>query len=216
VEYPLKHCSPLVFSHSGELFAAVEDGSLSITVMCLHSGDVKCKLSGHGGPITGISWSDGDRTLCSVATDGACLFWDTYNHLRLQSMDHIDKLQQWCGVAAMPALGQATARGATGLVQVIQDGRASSQIAVPAGVNLGLALLGAGRVLVVGSAMGKLLCYPWSSTVPGKERVRQQLRTAAHSAAVMRIYPAANEALLVSAAADGTVIVWDMQVCFST
>lgn len=215
VEYQIKRCSPIVFSRSGDRFATVEGGTFSITIMCLHSGVVKCKLSGHGGPITGLSWSDGDRTLSSVSTDGACLFWDCATYQRLQQIEYINKLQQWSAVAAMPVLGQAAARSATGLVHQVQDGDVSCEIAVPPGTNLGLALLAAGKVLVTGDAMGNLLCYPWSSTIPGRDRVRQQLRTASHSAAVMHICPAANETLLVSAAADGTVVVWDTEVGFA-
>lgn len=214
VEYPLKRCTPLVFSRSGEQFAAVEGSSFSISVLCLYSGEMKCKLSGHGGPITGLSWSEGDRTLCSVSTDGACLFWDCATQQRLQQVEYINKLQQWSSVAAMPVFGQATARSAAGLVHVCQGGDSTCEIGVPPGRNLGLALLASGKVLVIGDALGNLLCFPWSSTISGGERVRQQLRTASHSAAVIQICSAANESLVVSAAADGTVIVWDVQVRF--
>lgn len=214
VEYGLKRCSPIAFSRSGELFAAVEGNSFTITIMCLHSGNIKCKLSGHGSPVTALSWSDGDRTLCSTCTGGACLFWDCDTHQRLQQIEHINKLQQWCAVASMPPFGQATARGATGLVHTVQDGEVSCEITVPPGTNLGLALLGAGKVLLIGDAVGNLLCFPWSPTLPARDRMRQQFCTAAHSAAVICICPAANETLLVSAAADGTIIVWDTQVRF--
>jgi WD40 repeat protein len=183
--------------------------------MSVYSGEVKCKFSGHGGHITALSWSECDRTICSVSTSGACLFWDCATYQRLQQVECINKLQQWSAVAAMPGFGQATARGASGLVHVLQDGKVTCEIGVPPGTHLGMTLLASGNVLVLGDAAGNLLSYPWSSSIPANDRLRQQIRTAAHSAAVMYIFSAANETLLVSAAADGTIIVWEPQVCFN-
>lgn len=202
----------MVFSRSGELFAAVEGTSFTIVIMALHSGDVKCKFSGHGGLVTGLSWSEHDHTLCSVSSDGACLFWDISSQQRLRQVEYINNMRPLSAVSAMPVPGYATARSTSGQAQAIVDGDVSCEVAVPPGAGLGMELLGDGNVLVLGDAMGNLLCYPWSSCIPARDRIHKRLLTTSHSAAVISVCAAANETLLVSAAADGTVIIWDAQV----
>jgi WD40 repeat protein len=212
MDYGLRQCTPLALSNSGSRFAVVENGSFTILLVALYTGECMGKLRGHGGPITALSWSEGDRTLCSASSDGAVLFWDGASQQRLQRFEHVNKILQLGAVAAMAPQGHASSRAASGLVCELQNGQVVCEVGLPPGRQLPICLLAGGRVLIGGSSCGALLSYPWAPELPGPARARQQMQTPAHSSRVQHLRSVANETILVSAAADGTIIAWDMQV----
>lgn len=57
--------------------AAIGQGNGDIQIRALPSGDVVAALTGHGGPVSAVSFAPEDKLLASAAEDGTIRLWDT-------------------------------------------------------------------------------------------------------------------------------------------
>jgi len=207
-EFGYPKTSPIAVSATGHQFAVVAGGSFSIIICQMLSGGVVARLTGHASTVTGLSWMHDDHVLCSASLDGTVIFWNCQTRQRLQDFDYANKMQQFQSVFAMPQIGRVTIRAKSGLLCCIERGDLITHTSGPTGNMLGSCLLGFGRVLLVGDAVGNIHSWPWH----GKQEVGRSSQLPAHSAQLLHLCACAGQSMLVSAAADGTVIVWDVQV----
>lgn len=200
---------PLVLSSAGCLFGAVMGGSFSIVVCKTFTGQVMARLKGHASTVTALSWTHDDRILCSASVDGSVIFWNWKTRQRLQEFDYTNKLQQMQSVMAMPKEGHVTIRAQSGLISCVEHGEAVKNVSGPPGKAAGACLLGFGSILLIGDTVGNIHCWPWH-VKPG---ISSPQLLPAHSVALLHICSCAGQSMLASTAVDGTVIIWDLQVC---
>lgn len=199
---------PITVSSAGHLFAAVVGGYFSIIICETLSGEVVARLKGHASTVTSLSWTHDDQILCSASVDGTVMFWNWQTQQRLQDMEYANKQQQFQSVFAMSTNGHVTLRSQSGILCCIEHGELVKLASGPSGKALGTCLLGSGRVLLVGDTAGNIHCCPWHT----KSGECDPPQHSAHSTPLLHMCACAGQSMLISSAADGTMIVWDLQV----
>jgi WD40 repeat protein len=211
-EYNITKAAPLAFCASGYLFAAAGAGSFSITVYETFTGETYTRLKGHTGRVANVAWTRDDSILVSCSLDGAVIFWDIRSRSRLKDLQFGNKLNQFDTLVPSSDGRSAAVRSRSGTITLVKDGCAAHDVEGPAGDKTPVLVLGGEQLLAAGNGIGEIQTWPWPRAVPAPQSFQQSMALPAHGAPVSAMCVCAGGTMLVSASADGVVIVWDMQV----
>jgi WD40 repeat protein len=207
----LSKATALSFSSSGHSFAVASGATIFIYRTL--SQEVIGRLKGHMSAVTAIRWAADDRTLVSASAGGAVYFWDTATCQRLRDREFVDKSCNFQGLHISANGQRGAARSTDGIVHLIQDGVSTHHVAAPPGFALPIAVTPAEHFLLATTSTGDLLSWPWPTKLPAPSYFQRCSSTPAHGAAIRHVCFAGMGTLVVTAADDGIMMVWSLQVC---
>jgi WD40 repeat protein len=204
----------MAFSSTGHLLAAAS--AAVITLYKSMSREAVSRLKGHLSSVTALSWSADDRILLSASLGGTVYFWDVASQSRLRELDYIDKSCTFASLHLMRSGNRAVARSSEGSIHLIDDGACPHALTTPASAAGPMQLVANDGMVLAGSDDGNVLSWPWPQALPAAAMHQEASTTAAHASAVRHVRAAGNGSLLITAAEDGVVLVWSLQVLLST
>jgi WD40 repeat protein len=208
--FSISRATALAFSSSGHYFAVASGSVISLynTLACTFVG----KLKGHLSAVSTIRWAADDRTLLSTSSGGVVYVWDIVTMQRLRECEFINKACNFHGLQISADGHRAAARSTQGEIHLLSCGASVHHVMVPPGANLPIVLTAGERMLLAGTAAGEIIAWPWPEQTPAPAFYQEAVTTAAHVAPLQHMCVAGMGSLLVTAAGDGTIIVWSLQV----
>jgi WD40 repeat protein len=176
------------------------------------SQEVIGRLKGHMSVVTALRWAADDRTLLSASAGGAVYFWDTATCQRLRDREFVDKGCNFHGLHISANGQRGATRSTDGVVHFIQDGASAHSVSAPPGLSLPIAVTPSEQFLLVATARGDLLSWPWPVKLPAPPYFQSSTTTPAHGGAIRQMCFAGMGSLVVTAADDGIMMVWSLQV----
>ncbi|XP_035778469.1 cilia- and flagella-associated protein 57-like [Anopheles albimanus] len=200
--FNLASCTQLQFSNQGHLLAAAH--GKTITLICIFTFEVVQTLKGHNGSILSLSWSTDDAILASGGNDGAIYKWNVVTGERLEEV--VQKGIQYRSLALTSDAQSVYSITNTGLIREVAKSDIAREFKIPELTPLtDMALARSDAILFVGSVKGHLynVQVPLVDTSSGNCTNFRFFNTK-----VTKICITYDDCTLITAADDGTLIVW--------
>uniref|UniRef100_A0A182NUB5 WD_REPEATS_REGION domain-containing protein n=1 Tax=Anopheles dirus TaxID=7168 RepID=A0A182NUB5_9DIPT len=203
--FNLASCTQLQFSNQGHLLAAAH-GKM-ITLICIFTFEIVQTLKGHNGSILSLAWSTDDAALVSGGNDGAIYKWNVVTGERLEEV--VQKGIQYRAIALTSDAHSIYSITNTGLIREVAKSDIAREFKIPELTPLtDMALARSDAILFVGSVKGHLynVQVPLVDTSSGNCTNFRFFNTK-----VTKICITYDDCTLITAADDGTLIVWHIQ-----
>ncbi|XP_035915826.1 cilia- and flagella-associated protein 57 [Anopheles stephensi] len=200
--FNLASCTQLQFSNQGHLLAAAH-GKM-ITLICIFTFEVVQSLKGHNGSILSLAWSTDDAVLVSGGNDGAIYKWNVVTGERLEEV--VQKGIQYRSIALTSDAHSVYSITNTGLIREVAKSDIAREFKIPELTPLtDMALTRSDAILFVGSVKGHLynVQVPLVDTSSGNCTNFRFFNTK-----VTKICITYDDCTLITAADDGTLIIW--------
>ncbi|XP_058125091.1 cilia- and flagella-associated protein 57 [Anopheles ziemanni] len=200
--FNLANCTQLQFSNQGHLLAAAH--GKSITLICIFTFEIVQTLRGHNGAILSLSWSTDDAILASGGNDGAIYKWNVVTGERLEEV--VQKGIHYRSLALTADAHSVYSITNTGLIREVAKSDIAREFKIPELTPLtDMALARSDAILFVGSVKGHLynVQVPLVDTSSGNCTNFRFFNTK-----VTKICITYDDCTLITAADDGTLIVW--------
>jgi WD40 repeat protein len=207
---PVAKADALAFSSSGHYFAV--SAAALITIFATITRTAVGRLKGHMSTVTAMRWSPDDRTLLSGSAGGAVYFWDLVTMSRVRDWEYVDKVSTFSAVQLCADGKHGVVRATQGAVHIVAEGASIHSVPAAPGNAAPLALVANERMILGGTDTGDIQSWAWPPALPAPPSFAEGVVTAAHGAPLRHLCVAGNGSMLVTAADDGTILVWSMQV----
>uniref|UniRef100_A0A1Q3G5C9 Putative golgin subfamily protein n=1 Tax=Culex tarsalis TaxID=7177 RepID=A0A1Q3G5C9_CULTA len=191
------NCTQLKFSNLGHLLAAAHGKIISL--ICIFTFEVVQTLKGHNGTILSLSWSTDDAILASGGNDGAIYKWNVVTGERMEEI--VQKGIHYRSLALTSDAHSVFAITNTGLIREMCKSDILREFKIPELTPLtDIALSRSDAIMFVGTEKGHLY------NVDGSNGNCSNIRF--FNTKITKICITYNDCTLVTAADDGTLIVW--------
>ncbi|XP_053502846.1 cilia- and flagella-associated protein 57-like [Ictalurus furcatus] len=189
-EFDIDNCNECVFSHDGNMFAAVSDNLINI---CNISTGEKVDLNGHINKVQSVMWSEDDRRLASCGMDGAVYEWNALNGA-CESFKNVEKSCTYTDVMFSPDTGSVLTVGSNLTPNELRDGQILREM---------ISMTHSGQALFVGTAVGtvRVMQYPL-------EKEKSWTEYQAHSGPITKMVITPDDQYLLTASEDSSVLIW--------
>ncbi|XP_053495458.1 cilia- and flagella-associated protein 57-like [Ictalurus furcatus] len=202
-EFDIHNCNECVFSHDGNMFAAVSDNLINI---CNISTGEKVDLNGHINKVKSVMWSEDDRCLASCGMDGAVYEWNALTGA-CESFKNVEKSCTYTAVMFLPDSGSILAVGSDLTPNELRDGQILREM---------ISMTHSGQALFVGTAVGtvRVMQYPL-------EEEKSWTEYQAHSGPITKVCVCSvgvmmmckmvitpGDQYLLTASEDSSVLIW--------
>ncbi|XP_055598286.1 cilia- and flagella-associated protein 57-like [Uranotaenia lowii] len=193
--YP--NCTQLKFSNHGHLLAAAHDKIISL--ICIFTFEVVQTLKGHNGTVLSLCWSADDLMLSSGGNDGAIYKWNVIGGERMEEI--VQKGIHYRSLAMSSDGASVFAITNSGLIREMWKSDILREFKIPNLTPLtDIALSRSDSIMFVGTEKGHL--YNVDSSNGNCNNFRF------FNTAITKICITYNDYTLVTAADDGTLVVW--------
>ncbi|XP_058450791.1 cilia- and flagella-associated protein 57 [Malaya genurostris] len=190
-------CSQLKFSNQGHLLAAAHGKTISL--ICIFTFDVIQTLKGHNGKILSLSWSMNDAILASGGSDGAIYKWNVATGDRIEEI--VQKGIHYRSLALTGDANSVYAITNTGLIREMFKSDIYREFKIPELTPLtDIAMSRSDAIMFVGTEKGHLYYVDSSNGNCNNFRF--------FNTTITKICITYNDSTLVTAASDGTLIIW--------
>ena len=207
---PITKVTTVKFSTSGQHFAVA--ATTIIFIYTTATQERTAKLKGHVSAVTALHWSTNDSILLSASAGGAVYYWDLAIQRRILASEYVDKLQHFAAAHLCADAATGVVRSLYGEILMLRCGAVQHTVAGPKGHTAPMVLAAGERLLFAGTEAGEVHCWPWPAELPAKPLYQVPSVTHAHAAPVAHMRVAGGGSILVTAATDGTIIAWSLQV----
>ncbi|XP_017339117.1 cilia- and flagella-associated protein 57 isoform X2 [Ictalurus punctatus] len=189
-EFDIYNCNECVFSHDGNMFAAVSDNLINI---CNISTGEKVDLNGHINKVQSVMWSEDDRRLASCGMDGSVYEWNALNGA-CESFKNVEKSCTYTDVMFSPDTGSVLTVGSNLTPNELRDEQILREM---------ISMTHSGQALFVGTAVGtvRVMQYPL-------EKEKSWTEYQAHSGPITKMVITPDDQYLLTASEDSSVLIW--------
>ncbi|XP_058814914.1 cilia- and flagella-associated protein 57 [Topomyia yanbarensis] len=192
-------CTQLKFSNQGHLLAAAHGKIISL--ICIFTFEVIQTLKGHNGKILSLSWSTDDAILASGGDDGAIYKWNVVTGDRMEEI--VQKGIHYRSLTLTSDAHSVYAITNTGLIREMFKSDIFREFKIPELTPLtDIAMSRSDTIMFVGTEKGHLYYVDSSNGNCNNFRF--------FNTEITKICITYNDCTLVTAASDGTLVIWTM------
>ncbi|XP_053692096.1 cilia- and flagella-associated protein 57 [Sabethes cyaneus] len=194
-------CTQLKFSNQGHLLAAAH-GKL-INLISIFTFEIIQTLKGHNGKILSLSWSSDDAILASGGDDGAIYKWNVVTGERVEEI--VQKGIHYRSLALTSDANSVYAITNTGLIREMCKSDINREFKIPELTPLtDIAMSRSDVIMFVGTEKGHLYNVDGSGNCTNFRFF---------NTSITKTCLTYNDSTLITAAADGTLIIWTILNC---